>query len=164
MVRGVSGVCRAVARAFTFIELMAVVVVLGILAAMVIPRMAGVTSDARASALKSSLGGVRAGISAFRSRAILAGSAPYPTLTQLNTVGAVLQQAMPENPFNHLASIQAVSRGQADARTVVSPGSFGWNYCVDNASDPPVAIIYANSVDATTVSDGAGGFRKASEL
>ncbi len=164
MFRNVSGVFGEVRSAFTFLEVMAVVVVLGILAAMVIPKMSGVTDDARASALRSSLGGVRAGIAAFRSRAILAGSAPYPALAQLTTPGVVLQQDVPENPFNHLTTVQAVSRAQADSRAVVSPSSFGWNYCVDNASDPPVAIFYANSSDATTVSDGSGGVRRANEL
>lgn len=164
MLRQVSGGVSVVRSAFTFLEVMAVVVVLGILAAMVIPRMTGVTDDARASALRSSLGGVRAGIAAFRSRAILAGSDPYPTLAQLAAPGTVLQQPLPENPFNHLATVQAVSRAQADSRAVVSSTSFGWNYCIDNASDPPVAIFYANSIDATTVSDGSGGVRGANEL
>lgn len=155
---------RGVRSAFTFLEVMAVVVVLGILAAIVVPRMSGVSDDARASALKSSLAGVRAGIAAFRSRAILAGSSPYPTLAQLTTVGAVIQQPMPENPFNGLSTAQAVTRAQADARAVVGPSTYGWNYCVDNAADPPVAIFYANSDVLTTVATPSGGFRKASEL
>lgn len=152
-----------ICRAFTFIEVMAVVVIIGILAALIVPRMSGVSDDAKASALNSSLGGVRAGIAAFRSKAVLSGAVPYPTLAQLTTLGVVLQQELPENPYNHLKTVQAVTKAQATARSVVG-ATIGWNYFVDNASDPPVAVIYANSGTATTISNGSGGFKKASEL
>lgn len=157
-------IVRPIRSAFTLVEVLVVVTIIGILAAVVVPKFAGVSDEARASALEGAVGGVRASIASFHTRAVIAGSDPYPTLNQLTTSGAVIQGEMPINPFNQLSSVQAVSAAQADARTVISPDSFGWNYFVDNASDPPKAIFYANSNDATTIPDGSGGTKSANQL
>lgn len=141
-----------------------VVTIIGILAAVVVPKFAGVSDEARSSALEGAVGGVRASIASFRTRAVIAGSDPYPTVNQLTTSGAVIQGEMPINPFNQRSSIQAVSAQQAKARSVISPDTVGWNYFVDNASDPPQAIFYANSTDATTIPDGSGGTKTANQL
>lgn len=157
--------CRAAARrAFTFVEVMVVVVIVGILAAIVIPQFGGVSDDAKASALQGSLGGVRSAIAGYRARQVIAGSDPFPTLAQLTTAGTVMQTAMPPNPYNNLATVQSVSAAQAAARTVVNPTTYGWNYYFDNSTNPPTAVFYANASDPTTVSDGSGGFRTANQL
>jgi general secretion pathway protein G len=153
---------RGIRRAFTMIEIMVVVVMVGIMAAIVIPQFGGVTNDAKSGSAEGALAGVRSSIAAFRSKAILAGSSPFPTLTELNTTGTVLQSAMPKNPYNSLSSVQSVTLAQATARTVT--GTAGWNYYVDNAASPPVAIFYANSSVTTTVSNGSGGYKTANQL
>lgn len=142
--------CRALhlRRAFTLLEVMIVVVILGILAAIVVPQFSSATDDAKASALRSGLAGVRASIAGFRANAILAGTNPYPTLAELTAEGTVLQGGLPENPYNKRTSVQAVSRAQADARAVVNESTVGWNYFADNAATPPIAIFYANSDDS----------------
>lgn len=151
-------------RAFTFIEIMVVVLIVGILAAIVIPQFGGVSNDAKAAALQGAVGGVRSSIAGYRARQVIAGNTPFPTLTQLNTAGTVMQSAMPPNPYSNLATVQSVTAAQANARTVLNPTAYGWNYYVDNSANPPTAIFYANSSDATTVSDGSGGFRYANQL
>jgi len=153
-----------IARAFTFIEVMVVVVVIGILAAIVVPQFGGVTEDAKASAAQGALGGVRSSIAGFRAKAILSASSPFPTLAQLTTLGTVLQSEVPTNPFNSMSNIQAVSAAQAAARTVVNETTVGWNYYVDNSATPPSAIFYANSSSATTVPNGSGGYKTANQL
>ncbi|HYE61436.1 MAG TPA: prepilin-type N-terminal cleavage/methylation domain-containing protein [Phycisphaerales bacterium] len=151
-------------RAFSMLEIMVVVLIVGVLAAVVVPRFGGVTDDAKSGATEGALGGVRSGIAAFRSKAMLSGTSPFPTLTELNTLGTVLQTAMPKNPYNGLSNVQAVTQAQAAARTVVNGTTVGWNYYVDNAASPPTAIFYCNSSTATTVSNGAGGFKTANQL
>ena len=155
---------RASVRAFTFVETMIVVLIIGILAAVVVPRFGGVSDDARSSAAQGALGSVRTSIAGFRTRAVIGGTDPFPTLGELVTPGSVLQGDMPTNPYNGLSSVQQVSRGQAAARTVSATETYGWNYYVDNSADPPVATFYANTDDETRVSDGAGGFKTANEL
>jgi general secretion pathway protein G len=150
-------------RAFTVIEIMVVVLMIGILAAIVVPQFGGITNDAKSGACQGDLAGVRSAIAGFRSKAILAGTAPFPTLVQLTTTGTVLQSQMPVNPYNNLATVQAVTQAQATARTVVGTTS-GWNYFVDNAATPPVAIFYANTSTTTTVSNGSGGYKTANQL
>ncbi len=155
---------NAVARAFSLLEVLAVVIVLGILAAVAIPQFVGVSDEARTSALQSTLSGVRSSIASYRSTAVINGSPPYPTLVQLNTADTVLKFELPPNPFTSVAGVQAVDASQAGARTVVSPDSYGWNYYVDNSADPPTAVFYANSDTATTAPDGSGGVVNANDL
>ncbi len=118
-----------VARAFTLVELIAVIVVLAILAGVAVPKYFDYTAKAKESAAKASLGGVRAAIANFYANSIVNnGTAAYPTLTQLSTVGTVLNEAMPRNPYNDSAAVSA-------AVWAASPpisGSAGWNYDVAN--------------------------------
>jgi len=151
-------------NAFTLLEVMIVVVVLGVLAAVVIPRFGGITNEARSSALQGSLGGVRSSIASFRTRAVIDGSDPFPTLAQLTTPGDVLSGEIPVNPYNGLSNVQAVSAGAGASRTVSGTSSYGWNYYVDNSTSPPAAVFYANTDDQTSVGDGSGGLKTANEL
>lgn len=153
-----------VRRAFTMVEVVVVVVIIGVLAALVVPRFGGVTEDAKTAALQGALGGVRASLAGFRTSALLAGNPPYPTLQQLTTAGLVSQNTIPENPFNKLATVQAVSANEAANRVVKNTSQYGWNYYVDNAATPPAAIFYANTPDDTTITTSGGATRKANEL
>lgn len=150
--------------AFTFLEVMVVVVILGILAAIVVPRFGNVSDQARVSAAQASLGSVRAAIAGFRAQRVLEGGSAYPTLTELTTAGTVLQADLPANPWNGSASVQSVSGSQADNRTVVNPAQYGWNYFVDNSASPPRCIFYINADEETEISDPSGGYKTVNEL
>lgn len=152
------------ARAFTFVEVMIVVVVISILAAVVIPRFGGVSQQAKAAATESSLGGVRASIAAYRTKQVLAGLPPFPSVAQLTAAGTVVQGDFPINPFTGVSGVQTVTLTQAQARTVSNSAQYGWNYYVDNTATPPVAIFYANCADETDVPDGAHGYKSANKL
>ena len=152
-----------VVRAFTLVEMLVVVLILGILAAVVVPKFANASDSARTASIQSTVGGVRAGIAAFRTRAVIAGENPFPTLVELTTVGTVMQENISRNPFSGLSGVQEVSQGQASTRSVVG-STAGWNYYVDNNASPPIAIFYANSDDLSTESDGNGGYLGANEL
>lgn len=150
-----------VRRGFSLIEIMVVVVVLGVLAAIVLPRFAGVTRQAEASALQADLGAVRSAIQNHRTRAVLAGEAPYPAI---NTIPDLVSGGVPSNPYTGASGVQFVTRAQAELRSVINPQAVGWNYFVDNQSDPPIAIFYANCEDPTNVLDGAGSLLSANQL
>lgn len=154
----------ACSRAFSLVELVVVILVIGILAGLVVARYSGLSDDAKASAVQSTLSGVRAGIAGYRTNQILAGGSPYPSLVQLTTVGTVLQDEIPVNPYNNQSAVQSVNAAAAAARTVSNNTTIGWNYYADNASNPPASLFYANDSTTTTVPDGSGGYKTANEL
>lgn len=154
----------AVARSgFTLIELIAVLVVLAILSGVALPKYLDYSARARSSALQGSLGGIRTGVANFFANTSADGSAAYPTLVELTTIGTVMQEAIPANPYNGLSTIIAAD-GVAAASRTVSATDAGYRYYVDNVANPPVAVIYANTSDDTRVTNPAGGFFTANEL
>ena len=60
---------RRRSQAFTLIEIMVVVVILGILAATIIPQFMGTTQDARISAAKSNIADYQSAIERFNTSA-----------------------------------------------------------------------------------------------
>ncbi|VAX41575.1 hypothetical protein MNBD_PLANCTO03-973 [hydrothermal vent metagenome] len=118
-----TGVVRS---AFTLIELIAVIVVLAILAGVAVPKYFDYSTKAKESAAKATLGATRSAMANFyANEALTNGSAAYPTLTDIQTVGTVLEQPLPANPYNNSNTIQA-STWNAAAPPV--SGTAGWNY------------------------------------
>lgn len=151
-----------VARAFTLIELIAVMVVLAILAGVAVPKFFDYSDRAKTSAVQGTVGSVRSGLANFFANATVSGSPAYPTLAELQTLGTVMQETMPRNPYNNFNSVEAATAAEWTARTVT--GTSGWKYYVDNSATPPICGFYANSSSTTTSSDGSGGFLDANEL
>ncbi|MCH8270210.1 MAG: type II secretion system protein [Planctomycetes bacterium] len=152
------------ARAFTLVEVIAVMVVLAIMAGVAIPRFFDYSDRARTSAVQGTLGGVRSGLANFfANEMVVNGAGLYPTLAELTTLGTVMQEALPNNPYNDRSTVETVAL-LADANARVNTGVTGWRYYVDNTATPPIAIFYANTNDTTTAPDGAGGFLDAHEL
>jgi len=146
----VQGYGQAARRAFSLIELIAVMVVLAILAGVAAPRFFNYSDQAKESAVEGTLGGVRSAIGNFYANSSLEGTPRYPTLEELVEPGVVMQEAIPENPYNGLTEVREVnSRNDAENRRIASENRFGWNYYYDNDSDPPVAIFWANTSEYT---------------
>src|ERR1035437_8524815 len=59
---------RTIPRAFTLVEVILVVLILGVLAAIVLPKFSGATEDSRAAAAQSSLQHLREQIEVFKSQ------------------------------------------------------------------------------------------------
>ncbi|CAN5838626.1 hypothetical protein BH11PLA1_BH11PLA1_18830 [soil metagenome] len=155
---------KSVRKGFTLIELIAVIVVLAILAGVAVPKYFDYSDRARLAATQGTLGNVRSAIQNFYANSTLSGTAAYPTLVQLQTVGTVLQDQLPTNPFNNLSIITTATSGDWTARTVA--GTAGWRYYLDNSTTPPVYGFYSNSSNATTAPDpaAAGSFLTANKL
>lgn len=128
---------RASRRAFTLIELIAVIIVLAILAGVALPKYFDYSTKAKESAAKATLGATRSAIANFyANEALTNGSGAYPTLTELETDGSVLEQGIPENPYNNSSDVQAATW---NATTPPVSGTSGWNY------DASTGRFWANS-------------------
>jgi prepilin-type N-terminal cleavage/methylation domain-containing protein len=140
------------AKGFTLIELIIVLVVIGILAAVAMPQFGSVRLNAQINSIKGTVGNVRSALTIAKADNLVAMTNAainyWPTVAQLQnseTLGSLanspLDTVMPENPFAAAGpnnQIQAASVAQSAARTVIA-GNLGWAYCQTNG------VFYANS-------------------
>ena len=140
-------------KAFTLVEILIVVVILGILAAIVVPQFANATKDSQAGNLKSQIKSIENQLELYKAKI---GS--YPTLVELNTAsttapngwavlvdGGYLKTA-PRNPANSVAAhYYDVSAGthQNDGN-VDGDGTTAWAY------DEATGAFGANNFDEAT--------------
>lgn len=134
-------------QGFTLIELIAVIVVLAILAGVALPKYFDYSNQAKDSATHGALGGVRSGIANFYANAAINGLAAYPTFAELTTLGVVMQEAFPENPYigdNNIRNADGTwITGNPPTQPVVTTGGEGWAYDQTNGK------FWANSVTGT---------------
>ncbi len=87
---------------FTLIELVIVIVILGILAAVAIPKYEDMREQARTAALKGQLGSIRSAVAIQYARNALNGSATFPTLT-----GAIFADGnVPKEPVDNSNAVK----------------------------------------------------------
>jgi MSHA pilin protein MshA len=118
-------------RAFTLVELVIVITVLGILAAVAIPKFLDFTTDAKEAACKGALGAVRTAIAnyyAYTATPSGGGVPTYPTLAQLTTANVVMAQGIPDNPYSTAATKNAVLAGATAGTPVTAATTGGWCY------------------------------------
>jgi len=120
-------------RAFTLVEILVVVIILGILAAIVIPQFSTASDEARESAVRSNLRSIRNQLQVYR----VAHLNNYPDAAEFvrqmttrtdadgaagGTLGPYLQK-IPTNAFNDKSSI-----GVEAGVTGLGDNSHGWHY------------------------------------
>ena len=141
-------------RGFTLIELIIVIVVLGIMAALAIPKFLGIRADARVSAVKGALGGVRSAIANYKAKQIAANQTTVTVTAAVLADGTtVMDGAMPENPYS--AATTTALKSQVNTCTVakgtVDTGAGindAWCYKQSGTGITAIAEFWANSAVA----------------
>ncbi|MFQ5869263.1 MAG: prepilin-type N-terminal cleavage/methylation domain-containing protein [Candidatus Zixiibacteriota bacterium] len=128
-------------KGFTLIELIIIIVVLGILASVAIPKYRSIVAESREASCKGMLGGFRSGISIYYANtAATTGTATWPPIDSVRTVGVVMEQDIPDNPYQPDAPDSIVT-GVTKGTIVGTRG--GWAYLASTGE------IWANT-------DGSG--------
>ena len=102
-------------RAFTLIEILIVVVILGILAAIVIPQFTDASDQANVASMKSQLQTMRSQIELFRIQDVVAYNAWDPIAAAPGTewdplISGDYLQAAPRNPITNASTVEAAPR------------------------------------------------------
>jgi general secretion pathway protein G len=140
-----------VRKAFTLVEILIVVVILGILAAIVVPQFTNATQDAQAGNITSQLETMNNQLELFRARhngyPDFSGDVWTTTFDAPNgeeitggLVGAGYFKAAPVNPYNKLSEVVVSEDGDADA---------GWHW-YDSTGDGIEDAMGASYFDEVT--------------
>ncbi len=123
-------------KAFSIAELVIVVCIIGILAALVVPVFQGQATEAKVSAAKDNLRVLRSAIELYASQHKGAspgyenddvGTAPSAETFRVQlTVQEHFMRKVPVNPFNNLDTLQMVANGEASLPEPT--GTCGWIY------------------------------------
>jgi len=154
-------------RGFTLVELLIVVVILGILAAIAIPQFANSSRDAQLTSLQSNLTVLRQSVEYYKFQHLsrypgypAGGGTPDPAsfVAQLTLasksdgstsamgtagfdLGPYLKESLPVNPINGLATVKVLD--DATAFPTAADGSTGWIF------KPLTGKLRANSTGTT---------------
>ena len=125
-------------NAFTLVEILIVVVILGILAAIVIPQFTSATQDAQAGNLKAQLSSLQRQIELYRSKNN--NSHPFATADWTTLISGNYIKAAPSNPASTYTDKTTLATGASGTGSATT----SWFYQTTNNT------IYASFFNETT--------------
>ena len=144
---------QRIAKGFTLVEILIVVVILGILAAIVVPQFTNASQDAIKGALNSQLQTINSQIELYRVQN--AGSLPHAdaadpmfllTVAGHNGWGVLVEDDfLKDEPNNGYTGTSSCSSGVTAVTAATAAGAVGWAY--ENTSGEVLANGYNNDLD-----------------
>lgn len=122
-------------KGFTLIELVMIIVILGILAAVAMPKYLDLQDEAKVAGCKGAVGGLRSAISIWYANNAASGSTAWPAVSDITTM---MQHGVPENPYNNSTAITT------SATKATNAGNYGWVYNTTSGE------IWGNTTDSSS--------------
>ncbi len=130
--------------AFTLIELLIVITILGILAAAIIPNFIGFDKDARVAATKSNLDAIRGSITLFRAKEGRYPQALQELVTKTSFDAGIEKPYLKEIPREMISSSDGNKSCENQKSNRPFTGDGGWIYLTDKAD---VVIDWVEELD-----------------
>ena len=139
---------RTKQQGFTLVELVVVIVILGILAAIAVPRYASYTAEARTAALNGLAAAVRASVTLVQARYVAVGNTAATTVTLADgSTVAVTAGANGGIPTVAAAGIEAAVNQQGFAFV---PATGTWNLASGAVANCNVVYTAAGAANVTS--------------
>ena len=114
-------------RAFTLLELVLVIVVIGILLVILVPRFAALTQEAKETATRGGLGTIRSVVAIKYAKSLAEGRKAYPSSLVTSDFS---EEKIPLNRLNEKSQVRYVTEDVKDPFPQSS--AFGWWYNTAN--------------------------------